>query len=257
MESFVKFNVLNNIATISIDNPEKKNAITPAMIEEIINYLSTIEDNPDIRCVLLKSNNNKIFSSGYDISSIKEDYNDKNHPLIRITDCFKNSKKIIITAINGHIFGGALEIAISSDFRFFSKSAIFCVPPAKLGIPYSYEGLKNFINCVGISNTKMIFLTADKFGSDEALEMGIANFVCDKDSIIDEAIEFCLKISQNAPLSLATIKKSINAFQSSQSLDEKNQELIKKLIIEIQNSQDFVEGRKAFNEKRAPSFKGK
>ena len=94
------------------------------MIEEIINYLSTIEDNPDIRCVLLKSNNNKIFSSGYDISSIK-DYNDKNHPLINLHDCFKNSKKIIITAINGHVFGGALEIAISSDFRFFSKSASF------------------------------------------------------------------------------------------------------------------------------------
>ena len=133
--------------------------------------------------------NDKIFSSGYDISSIKEDYNDLNHPLIKITNHIKNSGKIVVTAINGHIFGGALEIAISSDFRFFSKNAIFCVPPARLGIPYSYQGLKNFINCIGISNTKKIFLTADKFNSNDALEMGIANFISENSETIEEVYE--------------------------------------------------------------------
>ena len=257
MESFVKFQIIDNIGQILLDNPEKKNAISPEMIKDIIKHIDSVEDNPQIRCILIASSNNKIFSSGYDISSIKEDYNDENHPLIKVTNHIKNSGKIVITAINGHIFGGALEIAISSDFRFFSKDAIFCVPPAKLGIPYSYQGLKNFINCVGTSNTKKIFLTGDKFNSDDAINMGIANFISKDTEIISDAMEFCKKISKNAPLSLSTLKKSINAFQSSQTLKLDDQELIKNLIIKIQNSEDFIEGRKAFNEKREPNFKGK
>ena len=257
MESFVKFQIIDNIGQILIDNPKKKNAISPEMIKDIIGHIDFIEEDPQVKCILIASSNDKIFSSGYDISSIKEDYNDVNHPLIKITNHIKNSGKIVVTAINGHIFGGALEIAISSDFRFFSKNAIFCVPPARLGIPYSYQGLKNFINCIGISNTKKIFLTADKFNSNDALEMGIANFISENSETISDAMGFCKKISKNAPLSLSTLKKSINAFQSSQTLKLHDQELIKNLIIKIQNSEDFIEGRKAFNEKREPNFKGK
>jgi 1,4-dihydroxy-2-naphthoyl-CoA synthase len=108
-----------------------------------------------------------------------------------------------------------------------------------------------------LSNTKKIFLTADKFNSNDALEMGIANFISENSETISDAMEFCKKISKNAPLSLSTLKKSINAFQSSQTLNDNDQGLIKNLIFKIQNSDDFIEGRKAFNEKREPNFKGK
>jgi methylmalonyl-CoA decarboxylase len=256
MESFVKFEIINSISFITIDNPNKKNAISPDMIEEMIKHIKSLEVNKSIRAIIIKGEGNKVFSSGYDISSIKEDYNDQNHPLIRMTKCIKDSGKIVVAAINGHAFGGGLEIAISCDFRFFSKNSIFCVPPAKLGIPYSYNGLKNFINCIGLSNTKNIFLTADKFNSDDALSMGLANFVYDSEEIIDEATNFCERISQNAPLSLEVIKKSINSFQESQTLDNKNKSIIEDLIKNIQESKDFVEGRKAFEEKRTPKYEG-
>lgn len=256
MESFVKFEIINSISLITIDNPNKKNAISPNMIEEMIKYIKSLEDNKSIRTIIIKGEGNKVFSSGYDISSIKEDYNDQNHPLIRMTQCIKDSGKIVVAAINGHAFGGGLEIAISCDFRFFCKNSIFCVPPAKLGIPYSYNGLKNFINCVGLSNTKNIFLTADKFNSDDALSMGLANFVSESEKIIDDTINFCERISQNAPLSLEVIKKSINSFQESQTLNDKNKLVIEDLIKNIQESKDFVEGRKAFEEKRTPKYEG-
>ena len=72
MESFVKFQIIDNIGQILIDNPEKKNAISPEMIKDIIKHIDSVEDNPKIRCILISSSNNKIFSSGYDISSINE-----------------------------------------------------------------------------------------------------------------------------------------------------------------------------------------
>ena len=125
-----------------------------------------------------------------------------------------------------------------------------------MGIPYSYNGLKNFINCVGLSNTKNIFLTADKFNSDDALSMGLANFISENEKIIDDAINFCEKVSQNAPLSLEVIKKSINSFQESQVLDKEKKLVIEDLIKNIQESKDFIEGRKAFQEKRTPNYKG-
>ena len=119
MESFVKFETINSISLITIDNPNKKNAVSPDMIEEMIKHIKSLEDNKDIRTIIIKGEGNKVFSSGYDISSIKEDYNDPNHPLIRMTKCIKDSAKIVVAAINGHAFGGGLEIAISCDFRFF------------------------------------------------------------------------------------------------------------------------------------------
>lgn len=256
MESFVKFDIDNKLGLITIDNPEKKNAFTPKMIKEIINFIDSIEENAEITCILLKSSNDKIFSSGYDISSIKEDYNDNNHPLIQITQRIKESSKIFIAAISGHIFGGALEIAICCDFRFFSKSAIFCIPPARLGIPYSYSGIKNFINCIGISNTRRIFITADKFDSKDAINMGIANFLSESENTINDAIDLCKKISTNAPLSLKLFKKSINSFEKSQIQKQEDFDEIKDLINKIQNSDDFIEGREAFNQKRNPNFKG-
>ena len=86
--------------------------------------------------------------------------------------------------------------------------------------------------------------------------MGLANFISENEKIIDDAINFCEKVSQNAPLSLEVIKKSINSFQESQVLDKEKKLLIEDLIKNIQESKDFIEGRKAFQEKRTPNYKG-
>ena len=269
MSHFVKYEDIDNIRMITIDRPDRKNAVNAEMLEEMCNFIKNAETNNTIISIIITAQGDKVFSAGYDISSdsvsSKEDllkihlpdYQEEKHPLMKISDVITDSSKIIIAAINGHIYGGALEILLNCDFRFFSKESIFCMPPAKLGIVYNYYGLKNFINKIGITNTKKIFFTGDKFDANEAINMGLVDFLSEKNTVLKDSIDFAKKISANAPLSLASIKKSINAFEKNQGIDEKTCEEIKSSIIKTLNSDDYLEGQKAFKEKRNPKFSGK
>ena len=206
MSKFVKFHDLDSTRIITIDKPETKNALTSGMLSTISEIIRNSEELTQIRSIIITSNCEKIFSSGYDISSKnldnKEDllkihvigYQKQKHPLMEASETIRDSSKIIIAAINGHIFGGTLEVLLNCDFKFLSKECYFCMPPAKLGIAYNYNGIKNFINKIGVVNTKKIFLTADKFNSSEALNMGLVDFLSSHDEVITDSIELGKKI---------------------------------------------------------------
>lgn len=268
MSKFVKFHDLDSTRIITIDKPETKNALTSEMLSTISEIIRNSEELTQIRSIIITSNCEKIFSSGYDISSKnldnKEDllkihvigYQKEKHPLMEASETIRDSSKIIIAAINGHIFGGTLEVLLNCDFKFLSKECYFCMPPAKLGIAYNYNGIKNFINKIGVVNTKKIFLTADKFNSSEALNMGLVDFLSSHDEVITDSIELGKKISQNAPLSLASIKKSINSFEDSQKLSKEEHKKIRESVERAIESSDYEEAQDAFKEKRKPLFKG-
>tara|TARA_B100001142_G_scaffold228747_1_gene226847 strand:- start:10580 stop:11389 length:810 start_codon:yes stop_codon:yes gene_type:complete len=269
MSKFVKFEDLKNTRIITFDRPEKKNAFNEEMLLRMSEIIQDAEKNLQIRTIIITSKGDKVFSSGYDISSESIDSKEsllkihiiendsKKHPLMKISEVIVESPKIIIAAINGSIFGGALEIMLNCDFKFFSKESIFCMPPVKLGIFYNYYGLKNFINKIGVSNTRKIFFTGDKYSSDDAMDMKIFDFIYEQKDILKKSIEFSEKISLNAPLSLASIKKSINTFESSQSINPDDYKKIKETILRAANSSDYLEAQNAFKEKRSPNFSGK
>lgn len=269
MSKFVKFEDLKNTRIITFDRPEKKNAFNEEMLLRMSEIIQDAEKNLQIRTIIITSKGDKVFSSGYDISSESIDSKEsllkihiiendsKKHPLMKISEVIVESPKIIIAAINGSIFGGALEIMLNCDFKFFSKESIFCMPPVKLGIFYNYYGLKNFINKIGVSNTRKIFFTGDKYSSDDAMDMKIFDFIYEQKDILKKSLEFSEKISLNAPLSLASIKKSINTFESSQSINPDDYKKIKETILRAANSSDYLEAQNAFKEKRSPNFSGK
>ena len=269
MSKFVKYEDLKYTRIITFDRPEKKNAFNEEMLLRMSDIIQDAEKNLQIRAIIITSKGDKVFSSGYDISSESIDSKEsllkihiiendsKKHPLMKISEVIVESPKIIIAAINGSIFGGALEIMLNCDFKFFSKESIFCMPPVKLGIFYNYNGLKNFINKIGVSNTRKIFFTGDKYSSDDAMDMKIFDFIYEQKDILKKSIEFSEKISLNAPLSLASIKKSINTFESSQSINPDDYKKIKETILRAANSSDYLEAQNAFKEKRSPNFSGK
>ena len=269
MSKFVKYEDLNNTRIITFDRPEKKNAFNEEMLLRMSEIIQDAEKILEIRTIIITSKGDKVFSSGYDISSESIDSKEsllkihiiendsEKHPLMKISEVIVESPKIIIAAINGSIFGGALEIMLNCDFKFFSKESIFCMPPVKLGIFYNYYGLKNFINKIGVSNTRKIFFTGDKYSSDDAMDMEIFDFIYEQKDILKKSLEFSEKISLNAPLSLASIKKSINTFESSQSINPDEYKKIKETILRAANSSDYLEAQNAFKEKRSPNFSGK
>lgn len=269
MSKFVKYEDLKYTRIITFDRPEKKNAFNEEMLLRMSDIIQDAEKNLQIRAIIITSKGDKVFSSGYDISSESIDSKEsllkihiiendsEKHPLMKISEVIVESPKIIIAAINGSIFGGALEIMLNCDFKFFSKESIFCMPPVKLGIFYNYNGLKNFINKIGVSNTRKIFFTGDKYSSHDAMDMKIFDFIYEQKDILKKSLEFSEKIALNAPLSLASIKKSINTFESSQSINPDDYKKIKETILRAANSSDYLEAQNAFKEKRSPNFSGK
>jgi enoyl-CoA hydratase len=254
-------NKRDSILTISFNRPEKRNLVTPEMLDNLRDTLNKVEIQNEIRCVIIRGEGHKAFSSGYDINSIGDNDMIKNHEgnnhLPQAARSIEDFPCPVIALINGHAFGAGLELAISCDYRVCVDSAKLGMPPAKLGVLYSFTGIRKFLNLIGSGYTKEMFLIGNPFDAEKAEKVGMVNIVKSKDEIEKYTYNLAKEISENAPLSMKTMKYTINKWQQNQNLaDQENKELIN-MILEVQNSSDYKEGLKAFTEKRKPRFSGK
>jgi enoyl-CoA hydratase/carnithine racemase len=159
--------------------------------------------------------------------------------------------------INGHAFGGGLELAVTCDLRISVDNALFGMPPAKLGVIYPYSGIRKFLNLVGIGYTKELFLVGRNINAGRAEKIGLVNYVLPRSELEEFTYKLASEICENAPLSMSTMKEMINAWQRNQSIGPHDEETIKEMILKVQESEDYKEGQKAFGEKRKPKFQGK
>lgn len=260
-QELIQTKLIDKICIISLNNPEKRNLLTVGMLNEITTLLKRLGEEDIIRCIIIKGEGDKVFSSGYDISAIKNDDMIREfstgHPL---EECFKSIEEFpypVIAMINGHVFGAGLELAVTCDIRTCDDSVKMGMPPAKLGVVYSYSGTKKFLNLIGPANTREIFLTGKPISAERAAKIGLVNHLVDKNDLYSFTIEIAEEISDNAPLSLKTMKQLFNIWHRNQPILEEDEKLIKDLFITVQESEDYLEGQKAFQEKRKPVFKGK
>ncbi|HSE84381.1 MAG TPA: enoyl-CoA hydratase-related protein [Thermodesulfobacteriota bacterium] len=253
----------DGICTVTLNRPEKRNSLTPGMLLEIASELKKIQDEGNIRCVVIRGSGDKAFSSGYDISAIGKLKDDMmrdytgDHPLIIASKAIESFPYPVIAMMNGHAFGGGLEIAVTCDLRISVDSALFGMPPAKLGVIYAYSGVRKFLNLIGLGYTKELFLTGRNIDAKKAEKIGLVNFVLPQSELEEFTYKLASEIAENAPLSMSTMKEMINAWQRSQTLSSGDEEIIKEMILKVQESEDYKEGQRAFGEKRKPKFKGK
>lgn len=177
------------------------------------------------------------------------------HPLGKALRAIESFPYPVIAMMNGHAFGAGLEVAATCDIRIAVDNCLFGMPPAKLGVVYSYSGLRKFLDLIGPGYTKELFLVGRPVSSERALEIGLVNFMVSREDIQEFAYEMANEIAENAPLSLRTLKESINALQK-RPISSEDEMTIRQMTLEVQNSQDYKEGQKAFAEKRKPEFKG-
>ena len=247
------------IGWMIFNQPERHNAVSLEMWAAIPDILDRFEHDPAVRVIVLKGAGSKAFVSGADISQFEATRASlqANLEYDRISDAAAERLaacgKPLVAMIRGWCIGGGLAIAICCDIRIATDASKFGIPAARLGLGYDAPGVKKLMDIVGPSFTKEIFLTARQFTAAEALGMGLLNRVV-PDAELDSYVRgYCATIADNAPLTMRALKRTVAELVKG---TEGDLDAADTLIKSCFESQDFVEGRRAFMEKRRPVFRG-
>ena len=255
----------NHVGTLILNRPEKRNSLSQNLLLSIHMALQKWAEEGDVWAVIITGSEDKAFSSGYDILSIPTDNTPEIQKFLKNTSPLElalNSIKTfpfpVIAMMNGYAFGAGLNLAICCDIRVAINTIKVCMPPAKLGLVYHPEGLKQFVEVLGVSKTKEIFYTARKYDAKQAKEMGIVDYLLPEEKLADFTNSLVKDIVSNAPLSIKGTKRILNMISSvDKILTSEQKKEAEKIILESINSEDLKEGQTAFIEKRYPYFKCK
>jgi enoyl-CoA hydratase len=243
------------------NNPERHNAVSLEMWQAASRILEDFARDDEVRVVVLTGAGGKAFVSGADISKFEDERATRaavqhyNATTERIYSAVYAFPKPTIAAIQGFCIGGGLGLAVSCDLRFCTQGSRFALPAARLGLGYGFAGLQRFINTIGPSHTKDIFFSARQFGADEAYRMGIISKVVPEGELEAFVKEYAGTIADNAPLTVGAIKRISTEVLKPES--ERDLARAAELVAHCFASQDYIEGRTAFMEKRKPQFTGK
>jgi enoyl-CoA hydratase/carnithine racemase len=249
----------DHVARLTIDNPDKRNALD----HEILDAFATTLPEIEARCLLITATG-PVFSAGYDIGNLpREEFADRAealvahpfHEAIAALDAFPLPS---VAALNGHAIGGGLELALSCDLRVASEDAKLGMPPARLGLVYSHTGLRKFVDAIGVPRTKELFFTARNVPARTALQWGLVNDVVAPDELAERGVAYAARIAAHAPLSLEGNKRTLRELLAAEGeLDPEIERELVELREACFHSEDFFEGVRAFAEKRPPRWQGR
>ncbi len=249
-----------NVGYMIFNNPERHNAVSLEMWQAAERILNDFKADPAIRVVVLTGAGGKAFVSGADISKFESERATQeavatyNAAVKRIYSGIHEFPKPTIAMIRGYCIGGGLGLAMSCDMRICADNSRFALPAAKLGLGYEFGGMKRFVDIVGPSFTKEIFMSAKQYNAAEALTMGLVNRVLPEAELDAHVKEFAGTIAGNAPLTVASIKFIVGEAQKDP--DERDLKRCDEMVKKCFDSKDYIEGRRAFMEKRKPVFTG-
>jgi enoyl-CoA hydratase/carnithine racemase len=251
----------DGVGLITFNQPEKRNAMSMEMWTGLGEILDEFAEDSSVSVVILTGAGNKAFVSGADISQFEKNRSsaDAQAEYDRATGIGRNKflafKKPVIARIRGFCMGGGLAIAMGTDLRIASSDSQFGIPAARLSIAYAPDAVKRLIDLVGPAHARMILYTAKRIDAAEAERIGLINRMTSEEGLNDVVLDIARTIADNAPLSVAASKLTINEMIKDES--QRDMEAIKTLSEICFNSADYKEGRTAFMEKRPPRFVGR
>jgi len=249
------------IGWLVIDNPGRLNAISSGMWATFPKAMAQFDADPEVRVVILRGEGEKAFAAGADISEFDEarETSDKVSAYDSLLDvalhALQRSVKPVVSMIRGYCFGGGVEISLACDLRYCSDDAQFAIPAARLGLGYGIDGIKRLVETVGHANTREIFFTGRRYSAAEALSIGLVHRVLPVDGLESFVRDIAAGMATNAPLTIAASKIMIEEF-----VRPTGEPDVAKGLAAIERcalSEDYLEGRKAFMEKRKPVFRGR
>jgi enoyl-CoA hydratase len=249
------------IGWLVLDNPERLNAISSDMWGTFPRAMAQFDADPEIRVVILRGEGEKAFAAGADISEFDKarETTDKVSAYDRLLDkalhALQESGKPVISMIRGYCMGGGVEISLACDLRYCGDDAQFAIPAARLGLGYGIDGTKRLVETVGHANAREIFFTGRRYSAAEALSIGLVHRVLPAAGLEAFVRETAAGMAGNAPLTIAASKIMIEEFVRPTGKPD-----VAKGLAAIERcalSEDYLEGRKAFMEKRKPVFRGR
>jgi enoyl-CoA hydratase len=246
----------NPVGILTINRPDKMNALNTQVAEEIMSGFQELEEDPEIKVIVITGAGDKAFIAGADIAEMSNmtplealEFAMKGQ---KTTELLEQSDKIVIAAINGYALGGGLELSMACDIRIAAHTAKVGQPEIKIGVIPGWAGTQRLTRLVGKTKAKEIILTGDMISAEKAEQIGIITRVVPAEDLMKEVMNCAQSLAALGSFSLGAAK---HAMDHGYEVDfEKGQELERQYFALCFASPDQKEGMSAFLEKRKPQF---
>ena len=254
----LRVEIEERVATVTIDRPEKRNALNGQVRRELIAAFDALETDDDARVVVITGAGEKAFVAGADIGEFAERTPLEQRAAMegrRAFDVIADLPKPVIASINGYALGGGCELALSCDLRIAARSARLGQPEVNLGILPGGGGTQRLPRLVGLGRAMRLILTGELIDAEEAERIGLVDVLVDDDVLAEATRKLAGSIAAQSPVALKLIKEAVRASAEMPLTAGLGYE--RELFITAFSSEDRTEGVQAFLEKREPEFKGR
>jgi methylmalonyl-CoA decarboxylase len=245
------------IGTITLNNQERRNCLSEAMLAGIERSIQSLVEQGARAIIIRAARGSKVWSAGFDIRELPDPgidplgYNDDLATALRAV---QNCPVPVIAMIEGSVWGGGCDLAVTCDLAIGTPAATFAITPAKLGVPYTTTGLMRFIGVMPMHIVKELFFTAQPITAERAKELGILNHLVAAEDLERFTFDLVSRIIENSPLALRVLKEQLRVLGNSFPMSPETQERIQGLRRMVYQSEDYREGKRAFLDKRRPRF---
>lgn len=257
--SLVLCETRGQIGVITLNNTAKRNALSQALVNDAVDALDALHHD-GMRVVILRApGGSTIWSAGHDIRELPRQGRDPlgyDDALLVLIRKIQYLPVPVIAMLEGALFGGACDLAVSCDILVGCPTVSFTMTPARIGVPYNVTGILHFMNLMPNNIVRELFFTALPMAAEQAYRMGVLNDLVPAERLEEHTFAKAEQITRNSPLSIAAIKEQIRLLAQAHPLSPIMFEHIQGLRRRVYDSNDYREGLDAFFERRPPHFTG-
>lgn len=256
---FIDCQTKDGIGFICFTNPAKRNALSEALVSEVIQAMKDFKERKIPVVVFRAEDDSSVWSAGHDVKELpisRRDplgYFDSLERLLRAVQTYPGA---VIAMVHGSVWGGACDLIMSCDIVIADETSSFAITPARLGLPYNASGVLHFVNRLGLNIAKEMFFSADPIPAERAQSIGILNHLVPSGQLLYFTVGLAQRIASRSHLAICVIKEQFRLLSGAYPISPEAFERIQGLRRRVYDSHDYEEGIRAFLEKRKPVFTG-